>query len=216
MAEGGLLPWRRQRHDGTKYQDFEEMLKPLPPPPEGLMWRKTRVSVEDDGSLVGFEVDLGFPVEGEGKIAAGHRVGNNAADHDRGKNAEVVEVLDGAQGQGVRTRYATRWELVKKTMKAKVADAEEGGGADGGENAVGQEMEEAGLGEDEVEGATAPAFLTHVVLPTDTMAGLRLRYKVTAAELRMFNDFCGEQFHMLQTLQVRCRAVSCCCIFTYT
>jgi len=49
---------------------------------------------------------------------------------------------------------------------------------------------------------TSVVLTQHTVLPTDTMAGLKIRYKVTAAELRKYNNFFGERFQLLTTLRI--------------
>eukprot|EP00903_Cladosiphon_okamuranus_P005961 g5885.t2 len=46
----------------------------------------------------------------------------------------------------------------------------------------------------------APAFLEHVVMPDDTLAGICLKYKVKDRELRRLNGFVGSHFRMCDVL----------------
>lgn len=159
MAEGGVYPWKRQRPDGVVYTDYRQILKPLPPPPDGLMWVKRRVTT----------------AEQEGQLE--EQDGNGDGD-------EPVAMVAEALSSSSEARFM--WELVERPSRP---GPEEGG----------EEPPLVDLGEEE-EG---PAdFILHTVLPTDTMAGLRLRYKVTAAELRKHNDFAGELFHVLDNLKI--------------
>ncbi len=212
MAEGGLLYWRRQRHDGTKYQDFDELIRPLPPPPQGMMWIKTRVVVAEGKE----EEEEGEDLEGEDEVSeAGQNEGEGRQEKD---DSDSLPIATPVQGEGVDTavpqvrppRFLTRWELVERATVGKNGKNDEGGQGGGGKNGQGGDEDDDMLeGGEEGEG-TGPAFLTHVVLPTDTMQGLRLRYKVTPSDLRLHNDFAGDQFHMLQTLKVR-RVHFCVC-----
>ena len=148
MSEGGLYPWRRQRPelDGVSYVDYSEILKPLPPPPDGLVWVKRRVEA--------------------------------AVDVEEAEADEVV-IMEGDQGPEEGSSVVVRaarfvWELVEKPARAT----------------DGQEEVEAPLVELE-DDDNLPDFIHHTVLATDTMAGLRLRYKITPSELRKHNDFSG-------------------------
>lgn len=144
MSEGGLYPWRRQKPDGVVYCDYAEVLKPLPPPPDGLCWVKRRI----EATAAAVEV-----VEGRGPEEG----------DEEGGDASVV----GAAA----ARFV--WELVEKPARPS----------------TGEEEEEPPLVE--LENDDLPDFIEHTVLATDTMAGLRLRYKITPAELRKHNDFAG-------------------------
>lgn len=42
----------------------------------------------------------------------------------------------------------------------------------------------------------------HVVMPDDTVMGLRLRYKISMPELRKHNDFFGERFEVCDVLRI--------------
>ncbi len=196
MAEGGIYPWKRIPKDGYVYQDPSQVLKPLPPPPEGLMWIKTRVVVDAEGKAteLGDQEDPTTTQELDAAAVVGV-----APEEDEEEEGTMKENEEAQPPRPVRQqpRYMTRWELVEKV-------GHRGGGKDGDEAANGQGGEEAEdvLEEEEEDMITEQAFLTHVVLPTDTCAGLRLRYKVTAADLRKYNNFAGEQIHMLQTLRI--------------
>jgi hypothetical protein len=111
MAEGGWLPWKRQKHSQV-FADYSNLMKPLPCPPEGLVW----------------------------------------------------------------TRQNGRDWLLEKTQK---------------ENRCSDE-----------ESSEPPAFLNHVVMPGDTLLGLTLRYKVSAAELRKANNFFGDHFRLCKILVI--------------
>lgn len=200
MAEGGLLYWRRQRHDGTKYQDFDELIRPLPPPPQGMMWIKTRIVIAETSE----EEEEGAEYQkGEEVSEGGQNEKEMQQDSGGLPTATLVEgeEVDTAVPQVRPPRFVTRWELVERASVSNGCDDYEGGGS--GKNLQGGDEDyDVSEGGEDGEGKR-PAFLTHVVLPTDTMQGLRLRYKVTPADLRLHNDFAGDQFHMLQTLKVR-------------
>ncbi|GAB5032515.1 Hypothetical protein NocV09_00902060 [Nannochloropsis oceanica] len=202
MAEGGLLYWRRQRHDGTKYQDFDELIRPLPPPPQGMMWIKTRIVIAETSE----EEEEGAEYqEGEEVSEGGQNEKEMQQDSGGLPTATLVEreEVDTAVPQVRPPRFVTRWELVERASVSNGCDDYEGGGS--GKNLQGGDEDyDVSEGGEDGEGKR-PAFLTHVVLPTDTMQGLRLRYKVTPADLRLHNDFAGDQFHMLQTLKIPLR-----------
>lgn len=166
--EGGVYPWKRQKGDGVKYCDYEEMLKPLPPPPDGLMWIKTRVYIqnEDEDQQEDALIDVD---ESHAATAQGG---------DEGKRAEPCQ-----------KRWTTRWELVEKIIVTSGNTIVTQGGEGSTEPIADAEEEIAD-------------FIEHTVLPTDTLAGIRLRYKVTVTELRKYNNFCGEQFQLCETLRI--------------
>jgi hypothetical protein len=120
--EGGVYPWKRQRPelDGVVYADYTQILKPLPPPPDGLAWVKRRVVEEGEEQE-----------EGSGDNGGG------------GGDFRIV------------------WELVEKPARP--------GAEEGWEEPLVELEDEQLPGQD--------SFIEHTVLPTDTMAGLRLRYK---------------------------------------
>lgn len=87
---------------------------------------------------------------------------------------DVFVQEEGEQGEADVVRAARFvWELVEKPVRP------------GQEEAAEEPLVE--LEDDE----QLPDFIEHTVLATDTMAGLRLRYKITPAELRKHNDFAG-------------------------
>ena len=47
-----------------------------------------------------------------------------------------------------------------------------------------------------------PEFLTHTVMPSDTLIGICLKYKVSQAQLRRFNSFTGENFRLCKELRI--------------
>ena len=49
---------------------------------------------------------------------------------------------------------------------------------------------------------TLPEFFEHEVMPQDTLAGLRIRYKVSVRELRLHNDFFGDNFRLCKVLRI--------------
>ena len=54
--EGNLYPWRTQKIVGH-YTTYDDLLKPLPPPPDGLIWIKTRIDGGDkDGCSTRWEL----------------------------------------------------------------------------------------------------------------------------------------------------------------
>jgi hypothetical protein len=48
----------------------------------------------------------------------------------------------------------------------------------------------------------APAIVEHVILPTDTLQGICLRYRVTAVTLRQYNNFSGTSFRSRKYLRI--------------
>ncbi len=174
-----MYPWKRQPSDGVVYADFTQVLKPLPPPPEGMTWVKRRVVVEAAAGGGG-QQEAQDPEQGQ-----------EQEQQDGGANvgeAEVAEVADAgtaaAAASAAMAASAARfvWELVERPARPEGWE----------EPLVVLEAEEEPL----------PEFLEHTVLPTDTLAGLRLRYKITAAELRRHNEFAGEAFQMLPTIRI--------------
>jgi LysM domain len=56
--------------------------------------------------------------------------------------------------------------------------------------------------------AVAAAFAEHTIVNGETLAGICLRYRTSARELRKLNNFSGDQFRVLQVLVVPQRASS--------
>ncbi|KAJ8598764.1 hypothetical protein CTAYLR_009869 [Chrysophaeum taylorii] len=56
--------------------------------------------------------------------------------------------------------------------------------------------------EEKEEEKSVPEMVEHVVVASDTLAGLRLRYGVSATELRRHNAFEGENFRMCEVLRI--------------
>ena len=53
-----------------------------------------------------------------------------------------------------------------------------------------------------------PEFLEHTVVPSDTLIGICLRYKVSQAVLRRHNSFPGENFRLCETLRIPAAAMA--------
>lgn len=83
-----------------------------------------------------------------------------------------------------------KWVQEKETKVWRLISAEED-----------QKSKELGLSESSVakcasEEAEKHNFLEHLVLPTDTLAGICIRYKVTATQLRQANCFSGSNLSL--------------------
>mmetsp|Transcript_24714 Transcript_24714/g.25345 ORF Transcript_24714/g.25345 Transcript_24714/m.25345 type:complete len:232 (-) Transcript_24714:91-786(-) len=48
----------------------------------------------------------------------------------------------------------------------------------------------------------APAVIEHVILPTDTLQGICLRYRISAVSLRQYNNFSGSAFRSKRYLRI--------------
>jgi len=51
-----------------------------------------------------------------------------------------------------------------------------------------------------IEEDKRPTFLEHIILPSDTLTGICLRYRCKPAELRRLNNFFGDNFRLCQKL----------------
>mmetsp|Transcript_38752 Transcript_38752/g.56905 ORF Transcript_38752/g.56905 Transcript_38752/m.56905 type:complete len:146 (-) Transcript_38752:284-721(-) len=50
--------------------------------------------------------------------------------------------------------------------------------------------------EEEREESTDPSYIKHKVLPTDTLTGICLKYKISAVKVRQINRFSGSNLHL--------------------
>lgn len=48
----------------------------------------------------------------------------------------------------------------------------------------------------------APVVIEHVILPSDTLQGICLRYRISAVTLRQYNKFSGNAFRSVKTLRI--------------
>jgi LysM repeat protein len=172
MAEGGQLPWKRQTIDYSRGPpcDYSELTKPLPKPPNGVKWK------QDDETK-------------EWRLI-------RADDDDKDRRKYSLKV--GVSWNERRGRAEPTLVPVPKAKEKPVSLQD----ADDREDAKVCYQDDANVSYDAERKPTEKVavenvdYLTHTVLPNDTLVGLCLRYRTKATVLRQLNKFSGSNLHL--------------------
>ncbi len=198
MSEGGLFPWKLQKvFQRGPAADYRGLRNPLPPPPEGTTWCqntvtrewtlcKVETAKEAEPELV--EEKPVMVVEGkpiEDFIAEAPTVGkedewevlsdrvstsscgcNGAIVVPRAGSVRSINSVDSVSTLSVPFK-------IQRTTSSSTIDSMDGALGPSGKGVLGVD------------------YVEHVVMPTDTLQGICLAYKVSSTKLRQANHFSG-------------------------
>ncbi|GKY91247.1 hypothetical protein MPSEU_000098000 [Mayamaea pseudoterrestris] len=181
------FPWKQQkivRRGPTA--DYSHLREPLPKPPTGKIWKEQKDTRE--WRLVNCSVD-------EQKVLAMRVVENIPSDiHDNNEEWEVLSEKQLSQNSApsliakvgsVRSLASMEQHLTSDctpcSLPCKIQRTTSSSTIDSCDNALGPSG----------KGVLGVDYVEHVVLPTDTLQGICLAYKVNVTRLRQANSFSG-------------------------
>ena len=190
MSEGGLFSWKVQRPKTRGAPtDYSRIKKPLPPPPEGSAWHQDKDSRE--WKLVA--VDR-VPELAEEKPRASSQEHSEKEDEwellsdrlsDRhsltsGSNRDAVLVTKCGSVRSITTLECYE-NGSNSSVPFKIQRTNSSSTLDSNENSLGPSG----------KGVLGVDYLEHVILPTDTLQGICLAYKISSTRLKQANHFSG-------------------------
>jgi len=182
MSEGGRFPWKIQTiFTKGPVADYSNLRNPLPPPPEGKKWHQDEKTKEWKILSVGPE-----PTK-ESKKDANDILGLDGSTTNRGDVEDEWELLSETnEGEHTSSSVAKVGSVrslssassvpfkIQRTHSSSTIDSQDNGTLGPSGKGV--------LGVDYVE---------HVILPSDTLQGICLAYKINPTRLRQANHFSG-------------------------
>jgi LysM repeat protein len=166
MTEGGFFPWRMQKIVSRgPTGDYSGLRSPLPKPPDGMAWQQEGETKE--WRLAAIEPEL---AEESGS--------NN--DDEWEMLSDKVSVHSGglyiAKSGSVRSITDESYSLPYKIQRTHSSST-----IDSNDNTLGPSG----------KGVLGVDYVEHVILPTDTLQGICLAYKINSTRLRQANHFSG-------------------------
>jgi hypothetical protein len=220
MAEGGVLPWKRQStRRVAAAPDYARLLQPLPEPPAGLQWIQTQVAVDGEGSSSSssspttttppsrteWRLVATTPTVQATVVVEEDEDGQSWAAATPPSSAVVLLRPEDALPAATTTHPVTATAtldtedlpLVSVAAAAALPRATRVTGSPvsshtGSNNISSQDGKAGGHADDDNDkedphGVLGIDYTRHVVLPTDTWAGLCLAYRISARDLRRAN-----------------------------
>lgn len=197
MSEGGLFPWKLQKvFQRGPAADYRGLRNPLPPPPEGMAWCqnivtrewtlcKVEATKEAEPELVAEKSSV--VVEGKPNEDFVAEAPNTAGKEDEWEILSDRVSTDGCNGAIVVPRAGSVRSInsvdsvstlsvpfkIQRTTSSSTIDSLDGALGPSGKGVLGVD------------------YVEHVVMPTDTLQGICLSYKVSSTKLRQANHFSG-------------------------
>ena len=218
MAEGGRFPWKLQKIWSRPTADYSGLRNPLPSPPEGMTWHQDPETKEY--KLVKMEVEeeeqaVVTAISPTPELAAEHHLlqvdtlpplhsCRDQSSSVTGTGDDEWELLsDRVSSSSQHSQYGSIFvpkvgsvrsiasmEAQSRTSSShtqtlslpfKIQRTASSSTIDSKDNALGP----AG------KGVLGVDYVEHVILPTDTLQGICLAYKITSTRLRQANHFSG-------------------------
>lgn len=188
MSEGGLFSWKVQRPKSRgPAADFSRLKKPLPSPPEGSAWHQDKESKE--WKLIA--VDRVPELEEEKPSAIDHSekedewelLSDRLSDRQSltsGSNKDAVFVTKCGSVRSITTLECYE-NGSNSSVPFKIQRTNSSSTLDSNENSLGPSG----------KGVLGVDYLEHVILPTDTLQGICLAYKISSTRLKQANHFSG-------------------------
>lgn len=194
MSEGGFFPWKVQRHMTKPSADYSKLLSPLPSPPQGMKWlqdKETRewkiveqsddipeliteqITVDNLPPMIPKKVDDESDWEvlsGENPSSSGSYVVAKA-----GSVRSLASIEGGDIGSYLSSPLSHTSFKIQRTLSSSTIDSTEPGSSFGPSG----------------KGILGVDYVEHVILPTDTLQGICLAYKINTTRLRQANHFSG-------------------------
>lgn len=192
MSEGGFFPWKVQKHVKKPTCDYSGLQNPLPNPPPGMEWHqdiKTRewhlVNRAEPPALVREHANHELTAEDLTQT-----VGLETCDEDWELLSDRVSSSSHCGDQQVFVARAGSVRSIStvevdcasaSSVPFKIQRTHSSSTIDSCDNALGPSG----------KGILGVDYVEHVVLPTDTLQGLCLAYKISTTRLRQANHFSG-------------------------
>ena len=199
MSEGGKLPWKRQSSKSfAPAPDYKRLLKPLPEPPAGVEWIRDESLAEKwvlvaDTNVTAVETVVDVP----------GNVSNNSNETMTTTTARMIpfetdRLWKEEEKKPMATVVATP-SSEQQTSTELVQDEEDGVAMLPQARMVTTATAVASIGakfKDEDDKKSSVEYTEHIVLPTDTLAGVCLLYKISRRELQRANRFYGNDLRL--------------------
>jgi len=197
MAEGGRFPWKMQKvWSRGPTNDYSNLREPLPNPPEGMVWKqdtnKEWKLVKEEPDLTEEDVILGIPQTSDHRSSSS----SNREDEwellsDRVSNGSGGGVMLVKASGSVRSilsleHHETGSHTTPLSVPFKIQRTASNSTIDSSDNALGPSG----------KGILGVDYVEHVVLPTDTLQGICLAYKISSTRLRQANHFSGHSLFL--------------------
>jgi LysM repeat protein len=190
MAEGGLFPWKVQELLSRGLAgNYSGLRDPLPKTPPGMGWKQDEGTREWKLAETGKEPEL-VPEEHPACLI---ELPKEVIDQNVEENEWEVLSVGGsgifvARAGSVRSINSMEQEHSSHTTLSvpyKIQRTASSSTIDSQDNALGPSG----------KGVLGVDYVEHVVLPTDTLQGILIAYKVSASNLRRANHFTGHSLH---------------------
>lgn len=193
MSEGGFFPWKVQRHVTKPVADYSRLSSPLPSPPQGMKWSQDKDTREwklikqgdDIPELITEQkaVDNLPPMipkktddDSDWEVLSGENPSSSGsyAVPKAGSIRSLASIEGGDIGNLLSSPISHTSFKIQRTLSSSTIDSTEPGffGPSG-------------------KGILGVDYVEHVILPTDTLQGICLAYKINSTRLRQANHFSG-------------------------
>lgn len=184
MSEGGLFSWKVQRHKSRgPAADFSRLKAPLPPPPEGSAWHQDKDSKEWRLMAVDKvpELSLEKPSARDGSDREDEwEILSDRQSLTSGSHRDAVFVTKVGSVRSITTLECYE-NASTSSVPFKIQRTNSSSTLDSNENSLGPSG----------KGVLGVDYLEHVILPTDTLQGICLAYKISSTRLKQANHFSG-------------------------
>jgi hypothetical protein len=189
MSEGGFFPWKLQKHVTKTIADYSKLQHPLLRPPEGTEWKQDPKSREY--SLVKTDEEEAPPLatedmvdsvptltdakatEEEWELLSDRLSASSCGEHVFVAKAGSVRSIASLEGASSHTSNLSIPFKIQRTHSSSTIDSCDHTLGPSGKGVLGVD------------------YVEHVILPTDTLQGLCLAYKISTTRLRQANHFSG-------------------------
>ena len=190
MSEGGLFSWKVQRPKSRgPAADFSRLKKPLPPPPEGSAWHQDKESKEWKLMAVDRVPELAEEKpnvqenserEDEWELLSDKFSTSDRQSLTSGSHRDAVFVTKAGSVRSITTLECYE-NASSSSVPFKIQRTNSSSTLDSNENSLGPSG----------KGILGVDYLEHVILPTDTLQGICLAYKISSTRLKQANHFSG-------------------------
>ena len=189
MSEGGLFPWKLQRpknHRGPA-ADYTRVHEPLPNPPQGSAWHQEKDSKEWKLVAVDRVPELSEEVAGhsersgdEGWELLSDKCSQSLNSSGTTSHRSAVFVTKAGSVRSITTLECYE-NASTSSVPFKIQRTNSSSTLDSHENSLGPSG----------KGILGVDYVEHVILPTDTLQGICLAYKISSTRLKQANHFSG-------------------------
>ena len=192
MSEGGQFPWKRQSHRSPPH--YQSLMQPLPEPPEGLVWMRINTNPDTRNDWVLMDTrggqDVMAIVEEEQERDANVVVASvDAVSCVALENVQPPMAEAHAEATTTRTTTTTMGQCQSNATDARNDDHNvplpQATLVTATATTTNSTPTKSTTTEEVVD------FVEHIILPTDTLAGLCLQYRISKRELQRANGFFG-------------------------